>query len=127
MPEPIKPLDAIKADMRTLDSKINLIAQKIRMMEKNEEVIGRTMVALNEKIKKLEEGGARATAGAAKAGESSADVSSLKDQLKTLEEKVEATHSQLLELKYVIDSINPLEYASLDQVKELLDEKLGKK
>ncbi|MEW5955847.1 MAG: hypothetical protein AB1626_04925 [Candidatus Micrarchaeota archaeon] len=125
MPEPVRPLDAIKADMRTLDSKINLIAQKIRMMEKNEEVIGRTMVALNEKIKKLEEGGSRTAAAAA--GASGPDLGSVKDQLKALEEKIDATQSQLLELKYVMDTINPLDYATLDQVKELLEEKLGKK
>jgi len=126
MPEPVRPLDAVKADMRTLDSKINLVAQKIRMMEKNEEVIGRTMVALNEKIKKLEEGGLKTGAGAAAAA-SAPEIESVKEQLKALEEKIDAVQSQLMELKYVMDTINPLEYATLDQVKELLEEKLEKK
>ena len=127
MPEPIRPFDAIKADLRTLDSKINLIAQKIRVMEKNEDVLGRTMVTLNDKLHKLEESGGRASAAAASRPDSGAASEELKEKVKALEEKLDATHSQVLEMKYVIDSINPLEYATINQVRELLEEKLEKK
>ena len=37
------------------------------------------------------------------------------------------TSDQLKELKYVIDSINPLEYVTVQQVKDMIDERTGKK
>ena len=49
-----KKLNDIVVDLHTLDSKISLIAQKIKMIEKNEEVIGRTIVMHNEKLRGIE-------------------------------------------------------------------------
>ena len=110
-------IESVMADLRSLDSKLGLIAQKLRTMEKNEEVIGRTLIALNARLKKLEEqassGGFSAIPGnrpsTASAGE--------------LERKF-ATKQELTELRYVLDTINPLEFATISQVRELLEEKL---
>jgi hypothetical protein len=38
-----------------------------------------------------------------------------------------ATVEQVKELKYVIDSINPLEFSTLTQVRELIDKKIKEK
>ncbi|MFA6048581.1 MAG: hypothetical protein WC792_01365 [Candidatus Micrarchaeia archaeon] len=115
-------IDELKMEIHTLDSKISLIAQKIKMIEKNEEVIGRTIVLHNDKLRKLEEGGAGASAGAG-----GADLGDLKKSVSDLQALVEkcATKDELRELKYVLDTINPLDYATISQVKELLDERLG--
>ncbi|MGB9577088.1 MAG: hypothetical protein ACPL4N_01200, partial [Candidatus Norongarragalinales archaeon] len=77
---------------------------------------------LEEKVGGLS-GGAPSAAGAAAAGE----VASLKEELKALEDKVAAcaTREELMEVRYVVDTINPLEYATLDQVKEVVEEKIA--
>lgn len=111
MPAPQRPgrpqdtLENLNSELQTLDSKLNLIAQKIKTMEKNEEIMGRTLITLNEKLEKTaREGGA----GPAK--------SSVVDESKF------ATKQELRELKALLDTINPLEFATIDQVKELLDD-----
>ena len=113
-------IDAIKNDMRTLDSKMGLVAERIRMIEKNQEVIGRTLVSLNEKMRKIGEGGGGGGKGVG---------SEALDEIKKIVEKLEkdaATKAELNELRYILDTINPLEYASIDQVKELVDETVEK-
>ena len=103
-------LEGIVSGMRTLDSKITLLDEKIKTIEKNEEVLGRTLVALNNRLKKIEEGGSSSRSSPFNAGD--------------LEKKF-ATKQEVREMRYVIDSINPLEYATISQVRELLNEKLG--
>lgn len=128
-------LDEVKMQLHTLDSKISLIAQKIKMIEKNEEVIGRTIVLHNDKLRKIEEGAAGvpgARGAVTPGGEVCAPASGLSDVKKELAElkaKLEnaATKDEVKELKYVLDTINPLEYATISQVKELLREQLGNK
>jgi hypothetical protein len=114
MPSQPREVDTTKADIRTIDSKINLIAQKIRTMEKNEEIVGRTMIALNDRLERLEK---RVEEGGSSGGK--ADIAALEEKF--------ALKGELRELKYIIDTINPLEFATLDQVRELLEEKLKKK
>ncbi|MEM4254921.1 MAG: hypothetical protein QXR53_01160 [Candidatus Norongarragalinales archaeon] len=111
---PAKPQDVLEAfnsELQTLDSKINLIAQKLKTMEKNEEIMGRTLITLNEKVEKVarEGGGGRGA---------------------QIDESKFATRQELRELKALLEEINPLEFATIDQVKELLEDyfkKYGKK
>ncbi len=106
-------LETIVSELRSLDSKVALLNQKLATSDKNAEVIARTLVAMNNRLKKLEEGWqARAPSGGASAN------------AEELERKF-ATKQEIKELKYVLDSINPLEYATISQVRELVNEKLG--
>ena len=106
-------LETLVAELRSLDSKVALLNQKLATSDKNAEVIARTLVAMNNRLKKLEEGWqARAPSGGAGANS------------EELERKF-ATKQEIKELKYVLDSINPLEYATISQVRELVNEKLG--
>ena len=117
-----KILDGLRADIHTLDSKIVLIAQKLKTIERNEEVIGRTIVMHNEKIKKLEER-AESWNGKRISGDIKIEVEELKKEIKEIKEKIS-------EMKYVLDSINPLEFATIYQVKDMLKEvkeELGKR
>lgn len=95
--------------IQALESKIDLIVQELKNMKKNEEVIGRTLIAQNQKIKKLEEKISEGTGGNANTEE--------------LEEKF-AEKKDLLELKYVIETINPMEFARLDQVQEFVKDEV---
>ncbi|MFA6269055.1 MAG: hypothetical protein WC652_04530, partial [archaeon] len=66
-------------------------------------------------------------------GANSEEVEALRQKVALLEAQIEdmrsrtATTESLKELKYVIDSINPLEFATLSQVRELIDKKLKEK
>jgi len=117
MPEKREGIDSLKADVKTLDAKLGLVAERIRMIEKNEEVIGRTLVSLNEKIRTVEARGG----GGGGAGAGSAEVGELRKAIDKLVQEA-ATKTELNELRYVIDTINPLEYATIDQVRDLIKE-----
>ncbi len=111
------------AGMRSVESKIDLIVQKIKGVERNEEVIGRTLVAQNERLKKLE---AQVAAGGGAAGGASAgEIAELRKELEELS-KSAAKQENLLELKYIIDEINPLEFARMDQVQEFVRDEIEK-
>ncbi len=106
-------MERLVADLHTLDSKVTILGQRLQTIEKNEEVLGRTLVTLNNRLKKVESGGVAGS----NAGGASADTAEL--------DKKYASRQELKEIRYVIDSINPLEYATISQVRELLKEKLG--
>lgn len=111
-----KPGDVIRAEMQTLDSKISLIGQKISTIEKNEEVLGRTLVTLNERVRKLEQAG-----GPSAIGSPGEEVETLGKRVEALQ-KAMVTKQEIKELKYALETMNPLEYATLAQVRELLRE-----
>ncbi|MFA6329903.1 MAG: hypothetical protein WCX64_04460 [Candidatus Micrarchaeia archaeon] len=132
-PTPQKKYDDLKAEIQMLDSKISLIAQKIRMIEKNEDIIGRTIVVHNEKIHKLETGAPippSASSSAASAAESNgslaAEVEALKKQVAELREQA-ATKSEVSELHYTLDTINPLDFVTLKQARKLIAEEFDKR
>lgn len=101
--------ERIFAELRTLDAKLEVLAQKIKTIEKNEEVLGRTLLAVSAKLKKIEQGGFGG-------GGKSTSTEEL--------DKKYATKSDLAEMRYVVDAINPLDYATISQVRDLVDEKL---
>ena len=122
----------IGADIRALNSSILLMTQKIKYIVRNEKILGRNLIVLNKKIKTLDEKIALNPQGTG-SEVNSAGVESLKKQVALLEAQVEdlqgrlATKEEVKELKYVIDSINPLEFATLSQVKDMIDKSKDKK
>ena len=122
----------IGSDIRALNSSILLMTQKIKYIVRNEKILGRNLIVLNKKIKTLDE---KVTLNPQGAGTeiNSAEVDSLKKQVALLEAQVEdlqgrlATKEEVKELKYVIDSINPLEFATLSQVKDMIEKSKNKK
>lgn len=113
-------------DIRALNSSVLLITQKLKYIVRNEKILGRNLIVLNKKLKSLEEkvvtpkeisGG----------GASSAELDSLKKKVELLEAQISDIQSRMVskeefkELRYVIDSINPLEFATLSQVKDLIN------
>ncbi len=125
---PVKPTaqaEDIRTTIRTMDSKINLVVERLKTLESNQEIAGRTLLALKDQVKRPAPTADKpvsivASAPAVDLGPLTADVKKLKSDIKELSSTVE-------ELKYVLDQINPLNYATVDQVKDLLDEKLKKK
>ncbi|HLD58363.1 MAG TPA: hypothetical protein VI977_01830 [archaeon] len=129
---------SIREDIRSLGSSILIITQKMKYLVRNEKILGRNLIVLNKKIRTLEE---RISSGEFGAGASlgGGDVSQLLEKLEENNRKIAeleaqisqlkegtASQEQLQELKYVIDSINPLEFATIAQVKDIIESKLGK-
>jgi len=123
----------IREDIRALNSSILLITQKIKYLVRNEKILGRNLVVLNKKIRSIEEKFVNSPQTAQSGGANIEEVEALRQKVALLEAQLEdmrsrtASSESLKELKYVIDSINPLEFATLSQVRELIDKKLKEK
>ncbi|MCK4327676.1 MAG: hypothetical protein KAW41_04335 [Candidatus Diapherotrites archaeon] len=140
----------MSASLASLDAKLKLIAQRLKIMENNEQVIGRTLVSHNKKMKELE---ALAAAGGGKGLDLARLKDTIRDELKAelmgggqiapplehgaptkrtsseiinLRKSVEELRQEVNELKYVVDSINPLEYITLDQLNDVVTRKIEK-
>ncbi|MCX6803835.1 MAG: hypothetical protein NTY48_04675 [Candidatus Diapherotrites archaeon] len=130
---PVASQGGIREDIRSLSSSILLITQKIKYLVRNEKILGRNLVVLNKKIRGLEEKIVNPAQAAEEGHVSSAEVQSLKQQITLFEAQLEdmrsksVTKEELRELKYIIDTINPLEFATLSQVRELIDKRLKEK
>jgi len=128
----------IREDIRSLSSSVLIITQKMKYLVRNEKILGRNLIVLNKKIKTLEErmesgdfssggsmGGEDVQKLLEKMEENNRKIAELQAQLVQIRES-SASSEQLQEIKYVIDSINPLEFVTLKQVKDLMDTRMGR-
>ncbi len=106
-------IDALAGEVQGLNSKFDLALQKLKLSEKNEEVIGRTLIMINSKIKKFEEQGSSVSQPVAAAAVPSPEVGDLK-------KRVDELYRQVQELKYVLNQINPLEFVSLADLRDIM-------
>tara|TARA_Y100000310_G_scaffold309701_1_gene354087 strand:- start:435 stop:863 length:429 start_codon:yes stop_codon:yes gene_type:complete len=134
--EPPKGVQRILNDIRSLNSSVLLISQKMKYVVRNEKILGRNLIVLNKKIKGIEE---KITTGTLGRGGDTADSETAQALLNELEQtnkrlarlEVEiddlkqsmATKETVQEMKYVVDTINPLEYATIEQVRDMVDKK----
>ncbi|MDD3084138.1 MAG: hypothetical protein PHP82_03885 [Candidatus ainarchaeum sp.] len=120
------PVGGVREDIRALNSSILLITQKIKYIVRNEKILGRNLIVLNKKLKSLEE---KIVSPKEVSGNnaSSEDIVSLKKKIELLEAQVGDIQQRMVfkeelkELRYIIDTINPLEFATLSQVKDLIE------
>ena len=123
----------IREDIRALNSSILLVTQKIKYLVRNEKILGRNLVVLNKKIRSIEEKFVNSPQVSQSGGANAEEVEALKQKVALLEAQLEdmrsrtASNESLKELKYVIDSINPLEFATLSQVRDLIDKRMKEK
>ncbi|NYZ79659.1 hypothetical protein H0N95_00230 [Candidatus Micrarchaeota archaeon] len=142
--ETVAALQNLMAQLSAIDSRIRVMAQRMNIIEKNEQIIGKTLIGHNKKLKEIEAGGV--PSGGSPAA-SSLDVSelrlidaevkktqaeinslvgTLKDEVLREKELMDKMREEINEMKYVLDNINPVSYVTVDQVSELIDEKLRK-
>ena len=129
-------LTQLVEDMRALNSSIALISQKIKHIVRNEKILGRNLIVLNKKFKAMQEQKSTGEVPenlqedlelvAKKLQENSQKIEDLQATLDSLKKDF-VSAEELKELRYVIDSINPLEFATLDQVRQIVEEKIRKK
>ena len=121
------PAEDIRNQLRTQDSKINLVGERLKTLESNQEIAGRTLLALKDQVKRGSTAATDRPSASSVPSGPVVDLGPLETDVKALQADLKELKMVVEELKYVLDSINPLEYATVGQVKELLDEKLKKK
>lgn len=131
-PQPQNIFSRVNTDITALNSSILILSQKMKYLIRNEKILGRNLLVINKKLKELQEGRGGNGAGGEGAqsygrelGEVSSKLDEISGRIARLESEAEnirqtyAKAEQVAEIKYVMDSINPLEFATLKDVKEL--------
>ncbi len=131
----------MQEDLRALNSSILIISQKMQYLIRNEKILGRNLIVLSKRIKEIEAGGisggsvsesglnelrSQLEDSTLKVGEYGQKILELQATIDEMKEQY-AKQEQLKEIKYVIDSIHPLEFTTIKQVEELIDKKLKQK
>ncbi len=129
--------DDVIRDIKALNSSVLLLSQKMNYLVRNEKILGRNFIILNKKLKAVEH---RKPSASALSGSSEELSAELKDLLDEIDERVKnhslilsevksdfaklgsvyAKQEDLKELKYIVEAINPLEFVTLEQVKDLM-------
>ena len=131
----------INSDIRALNSSILILSQKLKYIVRNEKILGRNILVLNKKLRDSEMGGGRGS------GLSSEELASLRNEIASLSNTVSkqseainemqvavqqikdtfAKAEDVQEMKYVVDTIKPLEFVTRKDVMQLVGEEHEKK
>jgi len=131
----------INSDIRALNSSILILSQKLKYIVRNEKILGRNILVLNKKFRDSEVGG---ISGSGLSGE---ELSSLRNEIASLSNTVSkqsdaiselqvsvqqikdtfAKSEDVLEMKYVVDTIKPLEFVTRKDVMQLMGTETEKK
>ncbi|MCD4740354.1 hypothetical protein K8R43_04130 [archaeon] len=148
----------VNSAISSIDAKMKLLAQRLKIIEMNEQVIGRTLVSHNKKLKELEHFGSAMPdlsqtklevlasirpeldqikadsrkaalrvptslmveeAGSFKTADAENDVRSLRKAMSNLKQEVD-------ELKYILASVNPMEYVTITELSDIIEKKVEK-
>ena len=127
------PVEGLMAEIHALNSKIQIIAQRMKIIERNEEIIGKTLISHNKVLKELEAtvtelkagGGPALPEGVVEEFKKTKEViSSLKEKINENSARMDKIRAELNEVKYVLETFNPLQYATVDKVSDLVEEKI---
>jgi len=134
--------DKYSMRIRALDSKMSVVAQRMKTIEKNEKILAKTVTRNNKRIKgikkdldKLKEDGISKKSSEGKISKKTEeDIKSLKEDVESLKESVEDKNDYLKniedkldEVNYVLDTLNPLEYLTSKEISNLIDKKLDER
>ena len=138
-------LSDINRDIKALNSSILIISQKMKYLARNEKILGRNLIVLNKKIANLRtQVQSRAVAPAPgmapsvgmtaelppELGESvakmQAQVNLMQGLLKEVSQQIKdcVTADEIAELKYLVETIDPLEFVTIQQMQRVLGKKL---
>ncbi len=120
-------------DVKTLDSNLRIVAQQLAQIKRNERILARNLIALNKKINELRESSGGGSVDPAALQEIDDKIVHMREDIMKLQEDVEFLKQQLqrtltsedvAELKYLVETINPLEFVTYKQLGELVERKL---
>ena len=128
-------INNILGEINAINSKVQVIAQRMKIIERNEEIIGKTLIGHNKMLKAMEEEISSIKSNGV-SGEAATSVSSdsldkireitldCKKQVDQNKKDIDLIKSELNEIKYVLDAINPVAYVTVDQVGDFVEDKI---
>jgi len=128
----IRVVDALRAEIKNLDSKVELLEEKIKTIENQNVTLANTIFKLNERLKSIESGGgpngqAQATRTKASAETASAGNSAGNEDLEKIAFDLDELKKEVMQMKYTVGMINPLDFVTTRQVNELVKEAVNEK
>lgn len=131
----------INSDIRAMNSSILILSQKLKYIVRNEKILGRNILVLNKKLRDAE------LSGGGSGGVSSEEFSQIRNEIANLSNTVSkqseaiselqvgvqqikdtfAKSEDVLEMKYVVDTIKPLEFVTRKDVMQLMGTETEKK
>ena len=119
-------------DIKALDSNVRLLAQEIKTIKRNERILARNLILLNKKLNELKEEKPSSIPEEALKELKDAilrtreDLEKLKEDVSFLKKQLQKTltSEDVAELKYIVETVNPLEFVTYRQVGELVERKL---
>ncbi len=128
-------IEDLVRDIKALNSSVLLLSQKMNYLVRNEKILGRNFIILNKKLKALEQRKPSSSGSSSVPEDLSDELAELQEKTKQNEfmlnevksdlskfNSVYAKAEEVKELKYIVEAINPLEFVTLDQVKDLIKE-----
>ena len=110
MPRP-QPKDSnLENDVRSLQSKLDLVVQQLNNLDKNVKILGKTVVIVNDRVKGIQ------------AGPGSRGASVEAGKIKELEKQLDKLKQDVAETKHTVDMVNPLEFVTRDVVREMISD-----
>ena len=109
-------LKSIVTQMNVLNSKMQLLVQEFNELRSKFTIISRTVISQKNLIEEL-----NTRVESVEGGETRGSFSSSNS---TLEKEIESIKEELGEMKYVLDSVNPIAYVTVDEVADVVDQKL---
>jgi len=113
-------MKSVVTQINVLNSKMQLIIQQLKKLESNFGVISRTVISQNNLVKELE---AKIDSLESGTSSSATPFSRGLESEKVIQE-IENIKEELKEMKYVLDSVNPIAYVTIDEVSDVVDQKL---
>ncbi len=121
-------------DIRALDANVRVLRQQIAAIRKTERILARNLIQLNKKVAELRETtGKSSSVDEEKIRELMDMITRTREDLARLREDIEylkrqvshtLTSEDIAELKYIVETVNPLEFVTYKQVGELVERKL---
>ncbi|HOW29536.1 MAG TPA: hypothetical protein PK685_02590 [archaeon] len=116
-------------DIKALQSSILVLSEKIKYLVHNEKILSRNILVLNKKVAaKADSVGSGNGLTSEQMQQILTEIKEVKSKIKSIESTLEmfskryAKAEELKEMKYIVDNINPLEYTTVSQVKNLIKE-----
>ncbi len=116
-------------DIKALQSSILVLSEKIKYLVHNEKILSRNILVLNKKVAaKADSVGFGNGLTSEQMQQILTEIKEVKSKIKSIESTLEmfskryAKAEELKEMKYIVDNINPLEYTTVSQVKNLIKE-----
>ncbi|MBN1159646.1 MAG: hypothetical protein JXA43_00220 [Candidatus Diapherotrites archaeon] len=133
-------LTNLASQVSTISASLSVIEQKLTHIGRNEQILNKNIISLNNKMKEIEKKVHEAGGGDGISPEMMEQINQvmqeLRAQLDDMRAQLEAISSQgvsaglsdddIRKLKYIVETIDPLKFVTVDQVERIIDEKLSR-